>query len=297
MDDERVHPFYLAGDRRGYIETSMRVLKSATGGKVIPAVASRWYGLHDTFRETNGDLWIHRENDELWWTLSRDTPLRSDTRKDPKPVHGSDLICVDLKEVAGWSNRTKNRHMLRWPELHINARKFLTNRATFHPVLGHNAAYVKELIEGQNLAAWHDQGNWQAGAQKSGKGAVTHGDALDRTAAEMASRALTVCLQGGKTEVRVSKVKEFGFGTKAEMEAYLRTVLEDSEKICALSGIPVIFEGEEGDIETRASLDRIDSSKGYIRDNVQIVCRFINRWKSNSTDERFLQLLELVREV
>jgi hypothetical protein len=48
-------------------------------------------------------------------------------------------------------------------------------------------------------------------------------------------------------------------------------------------------------LETRAPLDGIDSSKGYIRGNVQIVCRFINQWKSYSTDERFLRLLKQLR--
>ena len=297
MDDERVHSFYLAGDRSGYIEASQRHLKSATGGKVITAVASRWYGLHDTFRQTDGDLWVHREGDDLWWTLSRDTPLRSDVKKDPQPVHGSDRICVDLKEVSGWSNFSNKGQRLLWRDLHINAKRFLTNRATFHPVLGQNAAYTKALINGENLSPWHNLSGWQEGAAKSGKSAVTTADAIGRTAAEMASRALTVSLRGGKEEVRTAKVKEFGFATKAEMEEYLRSVLEDSEKVCALSGIPVIFEGEPGDHETRASLDRIDSSKGYIRDNVQIVCRFINRWKCDSTDAHFLRLLALVREV
>jgi hypothetical protein len=160
MDDDRVHPFYLRGDREGYIRESQKLLVSATGGRVIPAVASRWYGLHDTFRETDGDLWIHRDGDDLWWTHSRDTPLRSDTRLDPQPTHGSISICVDLKEVSGWKNTTERGNRLRWPELHIRARNFLTNRATFHPVLGENAAYIKALIQGDDPSPWHNSQAW-----------------------------------------------------------------------------------------------------------------------------------------
>lgn len=33
-----------------------------------------------------------------------------------------------------------------------------------------------------------------------------------------------------------------------------------------------------------ASLDRIDSSAHYTPDNVQLVCRFINRWKGADPD-------------
>jgi hypothetical protein len=297
MDDDRVHPFYLAGDRAGYIKECQKVLKSAKGHDVITPVASRWYGLQDLFRETDGDLWIHREDDELWWTMSRNTPLHTDIRIDPKPTHGSIWISVDTKEVSGWRNESTTGNRLRWPELHVKARDFLTNRATFHPVLGENAEYVKALIEGKDLSRWHNSHTWMATAERSKKGVVTYSNALGRTAAEMASRAMSVSLYGGTVTLSIAKIKEYGFGSKADMEMYLREVLEDSEKICALSGIPVIFEGEEGDIETRASLDRIDSSKGYIRGNVQIVCRFINQWKSDSTDERFLRLLRLVREV
>ncbi|MEZ4234398.1 MAG: hypothetical protein R3B89_34810, partial [Polyangiaceae bacterium] len=44
------------------------------------------------------------------------------------------------------------------------------------------------------------------------------------------------------------------------------------------------------------SLDRIDSDGHYERDNLQVVCRFVNKWKSNSKDEEFRRLLRIVRE-
>ena len=229
--------------------------------------------------------------------MSRDSPLRSNVRVDPQPTHGTKNVVVYLKEVSGWSKVSQQGSRLRWPELHIQARNFLSNRATFHLVLGGNAGYTKALIEGADLSRWHQLKEWSTGAERSGKGAVTHADALGRTAAEMASRAMTVSLHGGKETISIAKLKEYGFSSKGEMEEYLRKVLENSEGLCALSGIPFILEGENGDPETQASLDRIDSAKGYIRGNLQIVCRFINRWKSDATDAHFLHLLQLVREV
>jgi len=36
-----------------------------------------------------------------------------------------------------------------------------------------------------------------------------------------------------------------------------------------------------GRINTNISIDRIDSSKGYLRDNVQFVCDVVNRMKQD----------------
>ena len=59
-----------------------------------------------------------------------------------------------------------------------------------------------------------------------------------------------------------------------------------------------VFTGEElffnttyrGKKNKTASLDRIDSSKGYIEGNLQWVHRDVNKLKKNFTDERFLEI-------
>lgn len=56
------------------------------------------------------------------------------------------------------------------------------------------------------------------------------------------------------------------------------------EGCCALTGWSVAF-GVRG--LTTASIDRIDSSKGYFKDNIQIVHKIVNRAKWDSTDEAF----------
>jgi hypothetical protein len=40
---------------------------------------------------------------------------------------------------------------------------------------------------------------------------------------------------------------------------------------------------------------RADSDGNYEQGNLQIVCRFINRWKSDSNDSAFRRLIELVQ--
>lgn len=66
---------------------------------------------------------------------------------------------------------------------------------------------------------------------------------------------------------------------------------------CALSGLDLCLpQSDEERITgfTTASLDRIDSTKGYSKDNIQWVHKFINRMKSNYTEEEFLYLSFLV---
>lgn len=58
---------------------------------------------------------------------------------------------------------------------------------------------------------------------------------------------------------------------------------------CALSGLLIKFGSYATKDETTASLDRIDSNKGYIEGNVQWVHKTINKMKQDLTDEQFLE--------
>ncbi|WP_298963557.1 hypothetical protein [uncultured Roseibium sp.] len=53
------------------------------------------------------------------------------------------------------------------------------------------------------------------------------------------------------------------------------------------------FDGS--DDQLRPSLDRIDSNGHYELGNLQVVARFINKWKSDSEDAEFRRSLEIVR--
>ena len=66
---------------------------------------------------------------------------------------------------------------------------------------------------------------------------------------------------------------------------------------CALSGMPIGFaKTKKGHAtgETTASLDRIDSSKGYLEGNVQWLYKWINRMKSDYSQEEFINLCRKV---
>ena len=55
-----------------------------------------------------------------------------------------------------------------------------------------------------------------------------------------------------------------------------------------MSGLELRFQTTRKDYDATASLDRIDSSKGYIKGNVQWVHKNINYMKQEMTNEEFL---------
>ena len=62
---------------------------------------------------------------------------------------------------------------------------------------------------------------------------------------------------------------------------YLWDLYEKQNRKCALSGVDIIFCKDVKTKKQTTSLDRIDSSKGYTKDNVQWVHKDVNSLKSN----------------
>lgn len=67
---------------------------------------------------------------------------------------------------------------------------------------------------------------------------------------------------------------------------YLAQLLIDQDFRCALSGVPI----SAMEVNNSASLDRIDSTLGYIENNVQWVTSKINMMKQQYTQEEFIEV-------
>ncbi len=98
----------------------------------------------------------------------------------------------------------------------------------------------------------------------------------------------------GQTVERRVKNKELRMNAAA-LERLLASLLDLQGNRCALTGIPLHFHGPGADSNLLPSVDRIDSDGHYETGNIQIVCRFVNFWKSDTDDEEFRRLLMLVR--
>jgi hypothetical protein len=77
MNDLEVQGFWEARDREAYVDYCLKNVKTLKGVVPTRPVASRWFNLMSISAETVGDLWIHREKNQFWWTTSK---ARSDLR-------------------------------------------------------------------------------------------------------------------------------------------------------------------------------------------------------------------------
>jgi len=78
---------------------------------------------------------------------------------------------------------------------------------------------------------------------------------------------------------------------------YLWNLFLKQNRRCALSGIEIVFPkawGAKSKTRITASLDRVDSNKGYVIGNVQWVHKQINTMKMNMSDSEFINLCRMV---
>lgn len=66
--------------------------------------------------------------------------------------------------------------------------------------------------------------------------------------------------------------------------------------LCAISGLSLRFHGAEDDKAMLCSRDRIDSSKHYEYDNLQVVCQFLNMWKGARDNAEFFRLIDILQQ-
>lgn len=82
-------------------------------------------------------------------------------------------------------------------------------------------------------------------------------------------------------------------------DEYLWDLFLKQKRKCALSGVQLSFSKESGGTkrgraETTASLDRINSKKGYVEGNVQWVHKVVNMMKNDSLDQEFIKWCKII---
>lgn len=284
-------------DKSGFIINAVKNDLTARGVRPSKTTASRWYNVSKIFETTSGDIWIHRCDDDIWWTISLSDPylLSYHSQKTDSLPLGRDFVYTS-KPTMAWSRTNLNGKRLSWKEAHPKARYFLTTEATLHSLSKENAEYALALIMGDNLANWHDLPKWKEAQFDSKRGEVSIPSAKEKSAYEMALTAWNTTKNSNDQIVEKKiKNKNFCFSDVMELSRFVRELIDSQEGRCAISDLLLQYQGSHEDAQMLCSLDRIDSDGHYERDNLQVVCRFINRWKSNSQDEDFRRLLNLVR--
>lgn len=95
-------------------------------------------------------------------------------------------------------------------------------------------------------------------------------------------------LQASKNRKR-SKILERNIDFEYLLDLYL---LQNGK--CAISGINMTTIAGEGNVPTNISVDRINSDIGYIKGNIQLVCRIVNTMKTDLSMDSFIDWCNLI---
>lgn len=74
---------------------------------------------------------------------------------------------------------------------------------------------------------------------------------------------------------------------------YLLSLWDQQNGLCAYSKMPLFIEANHPHV---VSLDRVDSSKGYVKGNLQLVSWMINKMKQDFGEKEFLQVCFKIAE-
>jgi len=76
----------------------------------------------------------------------------------------------------------------------------------------------------------------------------------------------------------------------------LLAIHKRQEGLCALSGMRMTTALTRGRVWTNVSVDRVDSSRGYDVNNVQLVCLAANLMKNNLPQEDFVRWCRVIAD-
>jgi hypothetical protein len=144
------------------------------------------------------------------------------------------------------------------------------------------------------LEKFEEPGSKQSSSTAPSRGRVIGG--VEKSIIAMRTSILNT-VQGsyGQAVTRTVKDKQTDMSAP-ELDAHLGYLIEAQGGLCALSGLAFNYHSHDGDRALWPSPDRIDSSGQYVRENIQVVCQFINFWKRDQPDLEFRRLLALVRD-
>jgi hypothetical protein len=91
------------------------------------------------------------------------------------------------------------------------------------------------------------------------------------------------------------RAKENSIKRNKEFNLELEDVIIPSH--CPYLGVELLFDVEDSNKNNYYSIDRIDSSKGYVKGNIQIISKLANTMKSDSTNEELLTFAENVLKI
>jgi len=92
---------------------------------------------------------------------------------------------------------------------------------------------------------------------------------------------------------RKSEYRKESLGFDIDFQCLMK-MYNDQRGLCAISNLPMTTKHGQGRIGTNVSIDRIDSSKGYTKDNIRLVRDHVNVMMSDMTDSEFFNYITYI---
>ena len=184
--------------------------------------------------------------------------------------HATEEERKEAKRLAQqkWYAKNREREMQRSRQWHIDNKEY--HNAHCREKYQENRENILKRIQDKRLNETEDEKILRRERQK--QCAYDPKNFISRTYSSIK------CRERGKKEVKISKQD-------------LEELLIASNGVCAISGFPLTLERNN---LLLASVDRIDSSKGYIKGNVQFVAKCVNIAKSDLPQDEFIAMCKAV---
>lgn len=272
------------------------------GGGAPPNAYGIWRRSIETFRGLPPrSIILHWEADldHLHWAISG--PEFSVIRSEKSDFGQLGYIFHRTLE-HGWKRTSVGGVPL--SNIHPSARNLAINQATLNRVQT-DGDYFRALILDQGTDLWEARPSWREEARKANwhpkprqrllverRGreltplvVETADHFFDEARRMAATAAQTAAYANGQTVLTTVKVKDIGF-TREELQEEILDLFKAQNYRCALTDYD--FKRPSRNPHLRPSLDRKNSSLGYVPGNLQIVTRAANFFKSASDDADWL---------
>lgn len=134
---------------------------------------------------------------------------------------------------------------------------------------------------------------WQKDNAEKARAKSNAWKAKNRDQARQAEKEYRQTFNGKAVNLtRSAKKRSIEFGWSFDLDKDFVIDLLTTTPVCPLLGIQLNLNSGIGIQPDSPSLDRIDSTKGYTKDNVKIISWRANQIKSNSTLEEFLTIAQ-----
>lgn len=268
-------------------------------GKAPPNAWGVWEKNIGTFMELpTHSVVLHWESchDRLYWGVVASSEV--ELLREEDTAEGQDGYVFERKLVGGWQSTTMDGVQL--SNIHPKARNLAINMATINFVRT-DADFFRALILDKSTDTWTSRPDWQTEAKTKGwhqkptnllrehnrKNLITPQvekivDDFEDDIRRMADTALkTVVYANGQSVITTLKAKDTDM-TREELLEEVGHLFREQDHRCKLTHYD--FNRPSENKHLFPSLDRIDSTKGYVRDNLQIVTRAANFYKSASDE-------------